>query len=152
MKSALKALSDEAIKMLHANSPLQVSEQHESAWAPRIPYSVSSKANSLGWVFGDDIVGPFVIDGNLNGPKYLELLQDAAVPRIKEIIETRGDDMDDVIFQQDGAPVHIQLTHPHEWTHGWGKFIVITVVYCKLKNLNKLNWIEYPTTRAKLVG
>ncbi|OXU21432.1 hypothetical protein TSAR_000030 [Trichomalopsis sarcophagae] len=42
-------------------------------------------------------------DGNLDGPKYLQLLQGNIVPSLQEIA---GDEYDEVSFQQDGAPAH----------------------------------------------
>src|SRR5437588_198499 len=38
------------------------------------------KVNVWAGIVGNHIVGPFFIDGNLNGDKYLELLQNNVVP------------------------------------------------------------------------
>lgn len=81
-------------------------------WAPENPHlgreshtQYPQKINVWAGIFNDQIVGPFFIEDNLNGPLYLQLLQDAVVPRIVEIIEESGEDLDP-IFQQDGAPPH----------------------------------------------
>ena len=49
------------------------------------------------------IVGPFVINGNLNGETYLQLLRNEVVPAIANLFEHN---LADVWFQQDGAPPH----------------------------------------------
>lgn len=61
------------------------------------------KLNVWAGLFRDQMIGPFFIDGNLNGPKYLQLLQEEIVPSLQEIA---GDEYDEVWFQQDGAPAH----------------------------------------------
>ena len=66
------------------------------------------KVNVWAGIFNDQIVGPFFINGNLDGPTYLQLLEEAVIPRIVEIIEDDDEDFDP-IFQQDGAPPHYAL-------------------------------------------
>ncbi|KAL1512622.1 hypothetical protein ABEB36_002185 [Hypothenemus hampei] len=51
---------------------------------------------------GDHVIGPFFIDGNLNGRKYLDLLQAQVIPAIQQL----GVELGDVWFQQDGCPAH----------------------------------------------
>lgn len=64
------------------------------------------KLNVWAGIFRDRIVGPFFIDGNLDGPRYLELLQEQIVPAIQEIA---GDDFNEIWYQQDGAPAHFRV-------------------------------------------
>lgn len=64
------------------------------------------KVNVWAGILGNSIVGPFFIDGNLNGQKYLEMLEQNIVPAINGIAQ----DLYDPIFQQDGAPPHYHLT------------------------------------------
>ncbi|XP_046434517.1 uncharacterized protein LOC124186678 [Neodiprion fabricii] len=52
---------------------------------------------------GNRLIGPFFIDGNLNGEKYLWLLRERIVPALRLIEEEIGEP---VWFQQDGAPPH----------------------------------------------
>ncbi|XP_046420134.1 uncharacterized protein LOC124179605 [Neodiprion fabricii] len=50
---------------------------------------------------GNRLIGPFFIDGNLNGEKYLWLLRERIVPALRLIEEEIGEP---VWIQQDGAP------------------------------------------------
>lgn len=59
------------------------------------------KVNVWAGLIGNRVIGPFVLDGNLNGRKYLELLQNRVVPAIRENFDTNV-----VWFQQDGCPAH----------------------------------------------
>ena len=40
------------------------------------------KANVWAGIIGDRIIGPIFIDGNLNGDRYLELLENEIVPAV----------------------------------------------------------------------
>lgn len=66
------------------------------------------KLNVWCGIFGDHIIGPFFINGNLDGPQYLTMLEDAVVPKMIEIIENSPEDFNPW-FQQDGAPPHFAL-------------------------------------------
>ncbi|CAH0388396.1 unnamed protein product [Bemisia tabaci] len=59
-------------------------------------------------IYNDKLVGPLVLRGNLDGATYLELLQDAVIPRVVQIIEDDDEDFNP-IFQQGGAPPHYAL-------------------------------------------
>lgn len=48
------------------------------------------------------VVGPIFIDGDLNGKKYLDMLQHEIVPAINEVAQGSYDP----VFQQNGAPPH----------------------------------------------
>lgn len=68
------------------------------------------KLNVWAGIFGDRLVGPFFLPGNLNGEMYLELLQDHIDPMLTEIIENNEQYQENqLILQQDGAPPHYAL-------------------------------------------
>ncbi|XP_050307733.1 uncharacterized protein LOC126744391 isoform X2 [Anthonomus grandis grandis] len=83
------------------------------------------KLNVWAGIFGDNLVGPFFLPGNLTGEMYLELLPQAIDPALTAIIETQNDryDEDRLMFQEDGAPPHYTLfvreyldrTFPGRW-------------------------------------
>lgn len=81
------------------------------------------KSNVWAGILGGRIIGPFFIDGNLNGEKYLNLLQDSIVPAMVDAAEDQNIDFDEVYFQQDGAPAHyaravrdfLDETFPGRW-------------------------------------
>lgn len=82
---------------------------------PRLFHEVHTqypeKLNVWAGIYGDRLVGPFFIPGNLNGETYLSLLEDHIDPMLTDIIE--NDDRyleDELIFQQDGAPPHFAVT------------------------------------------
>lgn len=75
-------------------------------------------------IYGDHVIGPIFIDGNLTGEKYLDMLENIIDPTITHLLE--NDDMLDenlLYFQQDGAPPHYTLpvrqflnrTFPNSW-------------------------------------
>lgn len=61
------------------------------------------KLNVWAGIFGDNLIGPFFIDGNLNAEKYLELLQIQVLPAIRNL---PGVNLETIWFQQDGCPAH----------------------------------------------
>lgn len=61
------------------------------------------KLNVWGGMLGDHMIGPFFIDGTLNGLKYLNLLQQQIVPEIRRLAGRR---FNQIWFQQDGCPAH----------------------------------------------
>lgn len=64
------------------------------------------KLNVWGGIFGEYMIGPFFIEGNLTGPKYLKLLQQQIVPEIQRLA---GQRFNEIWFQQDGCPAHNNL-------------------------------------------
>ena len=66
------------------------------------------------------IIGPFLIDGNLNGEQYLQLLQNNIVPAIHNLF---NGNVNNIWFQQDGAGPHyavevrdyLDATFPNRW-------------------------------------
>lgn len=90
-----------------------VNKQNER-WSDENPYwkvethtQTPQKVNVWCSIVGSNILGPFFIDGNLGGPKYLDLLLSQIVPAIQDLFP--GELFDDVWFQQDGAPAHYTL-------------------------------------------
>lgn len=61
------------------------------------------KVNVWGGMLGENMIGPFFIEGNLTGSKYLDLLQQQIVPEIRRIT---GERFGDIWFQHDGCPAH----------------------------------------------
>lgn len=58
-------------------------------------------------IYGDRLIGPVFLDGNLTGETYLELLSEFVYPQLVDIIENDDRYLEDhLIFQQDGAPPH----------------------------------------------
>jgi len=60
------------------------------------------KLNIWAGILGDNIVGPFVINGTLNGERYLEMLEQVIVPAVRNL----NVNFRDIWFQQDGCPAH----------------------------------------------
>lgn len=65
------------------------------------------KINIWAGILGDYIVGPFVINGNLNGERYLQMLQEEIIPAVRNL----NVDFDEIWFQQDGCPAHNARTN-----------------------------------------
>lgn len=68
------------------------------------------KLNVWAGIVGNSIIGPFFINGTLNGARYLDLLQNQIVPALQE----RGINLEITWFQQDGCPAH-QTAAVHEF-------------------------------------
>lgn len=60
------------------------------------------KLNVWAGILGDQIIGPFFIDGNLTAVKYLELLRGQIIPSLLQL----GVEMGNIWYQQDGCPAH----------------------------------------------
>lgn len=69
------------------------------------------------------MIGPFFIEGNLNGELYLDMLQNLIVPAMRQAAAAQNMQWNEVIFQQDGASAHfkrevtdyLNLTFPDRW-------------------------------------
>ena len=61
------------------------------------------KLNVWAGIFNGQKVGPFFIEGNLNGQKYETMLREEIVPAIQALTNNQ---MDEIYFQQDGAAPH----------------------------------------------
>ncbi|KAJ8943067.1 hypothetical protein NQ318_015322 [Aromia moschata] len=63
-------------------------------------------------IIGDHIIGPYFIDGNMNGETYLALLQNNVVPTMADLYPAEGNPQlpgNAIRFQQDGAPAHYEV-------------------------------------------
>lgn len=89
------------------------------------------KLNVWAGIFGNSIVGPFFLPGNLTGDMYLDLLENAIDPALTHIIENDpAYNEQELIFQQDGAPPHysqhvrnyLNNTFPGRWIGRRGAF------------------------------
>lgn len=85
-------------------------------WAQENPHEVreshtqdKDKVNVWGGILGSEVIGPFFIEGNLDGPKYLELLQEKTVPAMRVAAAAQNIPWSEVVFQQDGAPPHYSV-------------------------------------------
>lgn len=82
------------------------------------------KLNVWAGIFGDRLVGPIFIDGNLTGERYLEMLEELIHPVLVDIVENDDRYLEDLLtFQQDGAPPHyarpvrefLDAVFPRQW-------------------------------------
>jgi transposase len=73
------------------------------------------KLNVWAGILGNHILGPFFINGNLNGEMYLQMLLESIFPAITHVIMENADEFDaDIVhFQQDGAPPHFHRDVRH---------------------------------------
>src|SRR5436190_22642731 len=60
------------------------------------------KVNVWAGILGSNIIRPFIIDGFLNGEKYLDLLQNHIGPEIEE----KSENIETIWYQHDGCPAH----------------------------------------------
>jgi len=107
--------SDECIFTLHGHA----NRQNCRHWSRENPHWIREehtqypeKVNVWAGIVGDHIIGPFFIDGNLNGENYLALLQNNVVPTLTNLYPDPGNPgvpADMIWFQQDGAPAHYEL-------------------------------------------
>lgn len=76
-------------------------------WYREIHTQNPQKVNVWCGMIGGHTIGPFFIEGNLDGESYLALLQTQIIPAIQNLFP--GEDFQRVWFQQDGAPPHYSL-------------------------------------------
>jgi hypothetical protein len=110
----------------------KINKQNRRVWARESPYRTQEKhtqyrekVNVWVGILGNNLVGPFFIDGNLNQHKYLDLLQMEVGPELDAL---RGNG--EIIFQHDGAPAHsaanvrefLNETFPDSWIGQHGPF------------------------------
>lgn len=87
------------------------------------PTQRRQKSNVWAGILGNEIIGPFFIEGNLDGPKYIILLHNHIVPAMQTSAARQNIAWADVYFQQDGAPAHysrlvreyLDLVFPNRW-------------------------------------
>lgn len=75
-------------------------------WMQEFRIQYPQKVNVWAGILNNSIVGPFFIDGDLNAAKYLDMLRNQIIPRIREIA---GDNFEQTWFQQDGAGPHYAI-------------------------------------------
>lgn len=68
----------------------------------RLRTQYPQKLNVWAGILGDNIIGPFFIDGTLTAAKYLALLQDQIMAALRAL----NIDYRDIWFQQDNCPAH----------------------------------------------
>jgi hypothetical protein len=89
--------SDESTFYLH---------EHK-CWMEQVHTEHPQKINVWCGIIGRNIVGPFFISGNCRSERYLQLLQQHIVLRLREIFTNHGNrniPAETIWFQQDGAP------------------------------------------------
>lgn len=98
--------SDEATFELTGN----VNRHNSRYWSDTNPHwmrqnqtQYPQKLNVWAGIFNGQKVGPFFIDGNLDGPKYEAMLRDEIVPAIQALTNNQ---MEETYYQQDGAAPH----------------------------------------------
>jgi transposase len=75
--------------------------QNNPHWIAAINHQDKRKLNVWAGIIGNRIIGPFFIEGELNGEKYLDIL----IREIGPALDDLGLDTE-IWFQQDGAPAH----------------------------------------------
>ena len=88
-------------------------------WMSELHTQYPEKVNVWAGILGNHIIGPFFIDGNLTGQKYLDLLRQRIIPEIRNLNEN----IDDIWYQHDGAPAHfsrgviefLNIRFPERW-------------------------------------
>ena len=82
------------------------------------------KVNVWAGVIGNNIIGPFFIEGNLTSDIYLHLLQNSIIPACQDLFPNENNILQEEIwYQQDGAPAHfgrcvtdfLNATFPGRW-------------------------------------
>lgn len=93
------------------------SSQTNAHWYRESHTQRPQKFNLWAGILDNQIIGqPFVINGNLNGNNYHDMLQDQIVRAVNKVVATTLNpdgtatfDRNEIFFQQDGAPPHYQL-------------------------------------------
>lgn len=101
--------SDEATFFVNG----QVNRHNCRYWADHNPHWMieghtqrPQKVNLWAGIINNNIVGPFVVDGNLTGEIYFNMLTNNILPAVRALL---GANFNSVWFQQDGAPPHYYL-------------------------------------------
>ena len=111
----------------------QVSTHWTYHWADTNPHVVAEahtqhlqKLNVWCGIWDDTIIGPFFIQGNLNGQRYRDLLEQQVWPQLEPLLDANADV--DPYFMQDGAPAHsaqiakhwLDENFPNRWIGTYG--------------------------------
>ncbi|KAJ8947969.1 hypothetical protein NQ318_021068 [Aromia moschata] len=81
-------------------------------WMRELHTQNPEKVNVWAGIIGDNIIGLFFIDGNMNGETYLALLQNDVVPTMANLYPAEGNPQlpgNAIWFQQDGTPAHYEV-------------------------------------------
>ena len=72
----------------------------------KMPLKIQGDPHVMVWcgLSSTRIYGPYFLTGNVDGPKYLQMLQTQFYPDLQRFIPPG--DLQNIIFQQDGAPPH----------------------------------------------
>lgn len=94
----------------------EVNRQNCRYWAKENPHwmrehhtQYPQKVNVWAGIVRNRIIGPYFIEGDLNGAKYLDFLRGYLVPTLRNLFPSRrnpGGFDESLWFQQDGAPPH----------------------------------------------
>lgn len=80
-------------------------------WLWQVAYQKLWSVNVWCGIIEDRIIGPYFIEGNLNGRKYTTFLQETLDPLLEETpLETRNR----IWYQYDGCPAHFSLMARNE--------------------------------------
>ncbi|KAJ8956910.1 hypothetical protein NQ318_014328, partial [Aromia moschata] len=85
--------------------------ERKSSLDERTTQAKPEKVNVWAGISGENIIGPFFIDGNLNGETYLALLQNNVVPTMTNLYPAEGNPQlpgNAIWFQQDSSPAHYE--------------------------------------------
>jgi hypothetical protein len=72
-------------------------------WVSETKCQNSPKVNVWAGIFGDHLVGPFFIEGNITGDKYLDMLKNEVLPALARLPGGQN-----AYWMQDGAPAHFK--------------------------------------------
>lgn len=72
-------------------------------WKLELHTQHQSKVNVWAGILNNTLIGPFIIEGNLNAVMYEDMLRNEIVPATRAIV---GEDIENTWFQQDGAAPH----------------------------------------------
>lgn len=77
-------------------------------WKKQVSFQKKFSVNVWAGVIGRTLIGPHFLPDNLNGPNYLEFLQND-LPILLEEVGVPLEAEREIIFQQDGCPAHWSL-------------------------------------------
>ena len=103
-------------KMNHQN--IRYYSDSKPHWMRDVKCQNAPKVNVWAGIYKNQVIGPFFIDGNINGDNYLNMLVNEAGPALAE---AAGEE--EVFWMQDGAPAHFRTdvreylnqTFPGKW-------------------------------------
>ncbi|XP_063384877.1 uncharacterized protein LOC134670986 [Cydia fagiglandana] len=88
-------------------------QHNEHFWAFNNPHCIRESCHQVRFsvnvwagIINDSIIGPYFIEGNLNGLNYLEMLREV-IPNLMEDVPIAY--LRDIFYQHDGCPAHYRL-------------------------------------------